>query len=160
MLVDFNELPDSSRIWIYPSNRNFTEDEQAELRVRIASFLEEWTAHGKSLKASFEIKYNRFIVFGLDQEVASASGCSIDASVRFIQELQHIYNVDLLDKMNVTFRQGQFFAHKDLKDFKKLVKSKSVSPETIVFNNLVNTKEEYLEFWEVPLKESWHARFL
>ncbi len=160
MLVDFNELPDSSRIWIYPSNRNFTEDEQAELRVRIASFLEEWTAHGQSLKASFEIKYNRFIVFGLDQEVASASGCSIDASVRFIQELQHIYNVDLLDKMNVTFRQGQFFAHKDLKDFKKLVKSKSVSPETIVFNNLVNTKEEYLEFWEVPLKESWHARFL
>ena len=57
MLVDFNELPDSSRIWIYPSNRNFTEDEQAELRVRIASFLEEWTAHGQSLKAGFEVKY-------------------------------------------------------------------------------------------------------
>lgn len=160
MLVDFNQLPDSSRIWIYPSNRNFTEDELAELRIRISSFLEQWTAHGLSLKAGFEIKYNRFIVFGIDQEVASASGCSIDTSVRFIQELQNIYQVDLLDKMNVTFRQGQFFAHKELVDFKKLVKSKSVSAETIVFNNLVNTKEEYLEFWEVPLKESWHARFL
>lgn len=160
MLADFNELPDSSRIWIYPSNRNFTEEELADLRLRIAAFIEEWTAHGQSLKAAFEIKYNRFLVFGLDQEVASASGCSIDALVRFIQELQQIYGVDLLDKMNVTFRQGQFFAHKELKDFKKLVKSKSVSAETIVFNNLVNTKEEYLEFWEVPLKESWHARFL
>lgn len=160
MLADFNELPDSSRIWIYPSNRNFTEEELADLRLRIAAFIEEWTAHGQSLKAAFEIKYNRFLVFGLDQEVASASGCSIDALVRFIQELQQIYGVDLLDKMNVTFRQGHFFAHKELKDFKKLVKSKSVSAETIVFNNLVNTKEEYLEFWEVPLKESWHARFL
>lgn len=160
MLVDFNELPDSSRIWIYPSNRNFTEVELPELRSRIAAFLEEWTAHGQNLKAGFEVNYNRFIVFGLDQEVASASGCSIDASVRFIQSLQEIYTVDLLDKMNVTFRQGQFFAHKDLKDFKKLVKLKSVSPDTTVFNNLVNTKDEYLEFWEVPLKESWHARFL
>ncbi len=160
MLVDFKELPGSSRIWIYPSNRNFTQEEQEELKVRLSSFLEEWTAHGKSLKAAFEIKYNRFIVIGLDQEVASASGCSIDASVRFIQELQRIYEVDLLDKMNVTFRQGQYFAHKDLKEFKQLVKSKSVSAKTIVFNNLVNTKEEYEEYWEVPMTESWHSRFL
>lgn len=160
MLVNFNELPGSSRIWIYPSNRNFTQEEQEELKVRLSSFLEEWTAHGQSLKAAFEIKYNRFIVIGLDQEVASASGCSIDASVRFIQELQHIYEVDLLDKMNVTFRQGQYFAHKDLKEFKQLVKSKSVSAKTIVFNNLVNTKEEYEEYWEVPMTESWHSRFL
>lgn len=160
MLVNFNELPGSSRIWIYPSNRNFTQEEQEELKVRLSSFLEEWTAHGQSLKAAFEIKYNRFIVIGLDQEVASASGCSIDASVRFIQELQSIYEVDLLDKMNVTFRQGQYFAHKDLKEFKQLVKSKSVSAKTIVFNNLVNTKEEYEEYWEVPMTESWHSRFL
>ena len=62
--------------------------------------------------------------------------------------------------MNVTFKQGEFVAHKDLADFKKLVKNKSVSANTIVFNNLVNTKGEFTHDWEVPLKDSWHNRFL
>jgi hypothetical protein len=41
-----------------------------------------------------------------------------------------------------------------------MVKQKAVSPQTIVFNNLVNTKAEYEEFWEVPMTESWHSRLL
>lgn len=42
---------------------------------------------------------------------------------------------------------------------KKLAKDKSVSANTIVFNNLVNTIEEWQESWEVPASESWHSRF-
>ena len=160
MFVNFEELPDDARIWIYQSNRSFTQDELDELKVRLADFLEEWTAHGTSLKASFQLPYGRFLVIGLDQSQAEASGCSIDASVHFIQELQKRYDVDLLDRMNVTFKQGKHLAYKDLKEFKKLVKNKGVSRNTIVFNNLVNTKSEYEDHWEVPLEDSWHARFL
>lgn len=160
MFVNFEELPDDARIWIYQSNRPFTKDELDELKVRLADFLEEWTAHGTSLKASFQLPYGRFLVIGLDQSQAEASGCSIDASVHFIQELQKRYDVDLLDRMNVTFKQGEHLAYKDLKEFKKLVKNKGVSRNTIVFNNLVNTKSEYEDHWEVPLEDSWHARFL
>ena len=160
MFVNFEELPDDARIWIYQSNRPFTKDELDELKVRLADFLEEWTAHGTSLKASFQLPYGGFLVIGLDQSQAEASGCSIDASVHFIQELQKRYDVDLLDRMNVTFKQGKHLAYKDLKDFKKLVKNKGVSRNTIVFNNLVNTKSEYEDHWEVPLEDSWHARFL
>ncbi len=160
MFVNFEELPDDARIWIYQSNRTFTQDELDELKVRLGDFLEEWTAHGTSLKASFQLPYGRFLVIGLDQSQAEASGCSIDASVHFIQELQKHYDVDLLDRMNVTFKQGEHLAYKDLKEFKKLVKNKGVSRNTIVFNNLVNTKSEYQDHWEVPLEDSWHARFL
>ncbi len=160
MLVDFESLPGEARIWIYQCNRTFTEDEVDEIRVRISAFLEEWTAHGSQLKAGFTMPYNRFIIIGLDQSASSASGCSIDASVHFIQSLEKTYEVDLLDRMNVSFKQGKFVAYKDLKEFKKMVKNKAVSPKTIVFNNLVNTKQEFKEFWEVPMTESWHKRFL
>ncbi|HIB38374.1 ABC transporter ATPase [Mesonia sp.] len=160
MLIDFKDLPSEARIWIYQANRPFTEEELNEARPEIENFLTAWTAHGSSLKAGYQIPYNRFIVFGLDQEIAAASGCSIDASVHFIQSLEKKYNLNLLDKLNVTFKQGEFVAHKDLADFKKLVKNKSVSANTIVFNNLVNTKEEFTHDWEVPLKDSWHSRFL
>ncbi len=160
MLVDFESLPDTSRIWIYQSNRSFTDTELEEVKESLGNFLKEWTAHGSALKAGFEIRYKRFLIIGLDQSNASASGCSIDASVHFIQQLEQQYNVILLDRMNVSFKQGDFVAYKPLNDFKKMAKEKAISKNTIVFNNLVATKMEYLENWEVPASDSWHARFI
>jgi len=160
MIVDFSQLPESARIWIYQSNRNFTEEETAEVKELMTGFLTQWTAHGAQLEAAFEIRYNRFIVIGLDQSNASASGCSIDASVHFIQELEKKYDVILLDRMNVSFKQGDFITYKSMPEFKKMAKAKAISKNTIVFNNLVATKQEYLEHWEVPASESWHSRFI
>jgi len=160
MLVDFNTLPDTSKVWIYQANRSFSLDELVEIEKKIKDFLEQWTAHGSDLKAGYEIKYKRFIIIGLDQGVNAATGCSIDASVHFIQELEKLYGVDLIDRMNVSFKQGEFVAYKPLNDFKKMAKNKSVSLNTIVFNNLVTNIAEYRTNWEVPAKDSWHNRFL
>jgi len=160
MLVDFKSLPDTSRIWVYQCNRTFSQEELKEVDLQLKEFLTQWTAHGADLKAGFEIPYHRFITIGLDQSMNSASGCSIDASVHFIQSLEQKFQVDLLDKMNVSYKQGEYIAYKPLKDFKKMAKERAVSKNTVVFNNLVATKQEYLEHWEVPASESWHARFM
>lgn len=160
MLVDFENLPDHSRIWIYQSNRKLSEEEVATAAAKTEAFLTQWTAHGANLEAGYEIRYGRFIVIGLNQENASASGCSIDSSVHFIQSLEQAFGVDLMDKMNVTFYSGDYIAHKSLAEFKKMAKARSISKNTVVFNNLVNTKAEYKEHWEVPAHESWHSRFL
>lgn len=159
MYTPIEEMPDHSRIWIYQSNRKFSDEEVQEIEKILLDFTENWVAHATPLKASFEVKYNRFIILAVDQEVHSASGCSIDSSVKIIQELEQKYNVDLLDKMNVTYKTGEFIAFKTLIEFKQLVKTKAVSANTIVFNNLVNDLGEYREFWEVPASESWHSRF-
>jgi hypothetical protein len=116
-------------------------------------------ADDAGLEASFVTKYNRFIIIAVNQAVQAATGCSIDASVQFIQQLEQKYSVDLLDKMNVTFKMGEHVAFKTLLDFKKLAKEKAVSANTVVFNNLVNTVGEWQDFWEVPASESWHNRF-
>ncbi|HKJ48365.1 MAG TPA: hypothetical protein VJ973_04715 [Christiangramia sp.] len=145
MLVPFESLADSSRVWIYQANRSFTEEEIQEISNKLDTFIEKWTSHGADLQASYEIKYKRFIIIALDQQLNAATGCSIDASVQFIQQLEKEYNVDLLDKMNVSYKQGEFIAYKSLTDFRKMAKQKAVSPNTIVFNNLVNNKAEYLQ---------------
>jgi len=143
MLVDFKELPNSSRVWIYQCSRSFTEQEVSEITIELSTFITDWTAHGSDLKAGFEIKYNRFITIALDQSLNTASGCSIDASVHFIMQLEKKYDVLLLDKMNVSYKQGEYVAYKPLIDFKKMAKDKAVSLKTIVFNNLVANKGEY-----------------
>lgn len=159
MYVPFESLPPESRIWIYQSNRKFTDDEMNEIDAATEAFVAEWSAHGTGLEASYQLKYNRFIILAVNPESQNATGCSIDASVRFIQELEQKYGVDLLDKMNVTFKLGEHVAHKPLIEFKKMAKDKAVSGNTIVFNNLVNTIEEWNESWEVPASDSWHSRF-
>lgn len=159
MYIPFENLPQESRIWIYQSSRKFSDEEVAEIEKDLEQFIENWSAHGTSLEASFTIKYNRFIIIAVNQEFHPATGCSIDSSVGFIQNLEQKYSVDLLDKMNVAFKQGEFITYKTLLEFKKLAKDKSVSENTIVFNNLVNTIEELNEGWEIPASESWHSRF-
>ena len=160
MYKDFKELPDDARVWVYQCNRSFTEDEQKQLHTQLEEFINHWMVHGKDLLSSFELRYNRFIVIGALPDAHGVGGCSLDALAHFIQELEAQYNVTLLDRMNVSYRQGEHIVYKNLADFKKMVKEKAVSAQTIVFNNLVNTKIEYEENWEVPLEDSWHNRFL
>lgn len=159
MYVPFEEMPEHSRIWIYQSNRKFSDDEVQDIEKELLEFTSQWAAHATPLQASFAVKYNRFIILVVDQDVHPASGCSIDASVRIIQQFEQKYGVDLMDKMNVTYKSGDFIAYKTLIDFKKMVKEKAVSDQTIVFNNLVNDLGEFNDFWEVPASESWHSRF-
>lgn len=160
MLVDFNTLPEESRVWIYQSNRSFSDEEIEQIKFKLDAFIENWTAHGSDLQGGYTIKYKRFIIIGLNQKLNAATGCSIDASVHFIQQLENEYNIDLMDKMNVSYKQGEFIAYKTLTDFKQMAKDKAVSKNTIVFNNLVNTIMEFNENWEVPASDSWHNRFL
>ncbi len=160
MLTSFEALPDTSRIWIYQCNRSFTEDEIKEISNKLDLFIEQWTAHGNDLQAGYKVVYKRFIVMALNEDLNNATGCSIDASVHFIQQLEKDYNVDLMDKMNVSYKQGEFIAYKPLLEFKKMAKDRAISKNTIVFNNLVATKGEFLEHWEVQAKDSWHSRFI
>jgi hypothetical protein len=159
MLVEFNTLPDHSRIWIYQSNRRFNSDELELVTNKTKQFLEQWAAHGTGLQAGFEIKYERFIVIAVNQDEQNATGCSIDSLVRFIQDLEKELDVELLDKMNVAFKQGDFVNFKNLIDFKTMAKSGAIGKKTVVFNNLVTNILEYNENWEVPANDSWHSRF-
>lgn len=159
MITPFDDLSNESRVWIYPASRPFTDIEKEEISKKLTLFLTQWTAHGTALQAGFYIPYNRFIVIALDETQHAASGCSIDTSVHFIQKLESEFDVVLLDKMNVSFKQGKYITYKTLLEFKAMVKNKSVTENTIVFNHLVINKGEFLSQWEVPAKDSWHARF-
>ena len=159
MLVTFKELPDESRVWIYQSNRIFTNKELNYIRAYSHDFLNKWTAHGSDLQAGIDIPYDRFIVIGLNESIKSATGCSIDSSVRFIQTIESKFNLVLLDKMNVTYRVNNNIDYTPLKNFISMAKKKLIHEDVIVFNNLVVNKKEYRTQWEVPASSSWHSRY-
>jgi hypothetical protein len=159
MQIPFSELPSNARVWIYQSNRIFTKEELAKIEGATHNFLTHWTAHGSELKAGVGFRYDRFIILGLNESIQSASGCSIDASVRFIQSIEEEFSVILLDKMNVTYRNKEEIQYIPLKEFRKMAKKKQIYSSAIVFNNLVLDKGEYETQWEVPAASSWHSRY-
>lgn len=160
MFVDYTEISEDAKVWVYPSNRKFYPAEIPEIEQKIKSFVENWKKEDENFKVSYQFLYNRFIVLIADDENASITNTDIDTSVSFILELQETYKVELLDKMNVCFKQGEFVQYKELKDFKKLVKNRAVTAKTIIFDNLITNNHDFKNFWKIPIEESWYNRFL
>lgn len=160
MYTEYKNLPNNSRVWIYQADRELTEKEIDFISEKAIDFINKWTRHGDDLKGSFTIKYNQFLVLAVDESFNNVSGCSIDSSVRFVQQLQSELNLDFMDKMNVTFKIQDHINMVKLAEFQEYVKTKKITENTIVFNNLVTTKDDFENLWEVPAKQSWHKRFL
>lgn len=159
MLIDYHEMPLSSRVWIYQADRAFDNNEEREIRLRIENFINAWKRHGEDLKASYVVKYNQFIVLLVDEKYNDVSGCAIDASVNLIKKIENDFAVDLTNKLNVSFKDADNINIVSLADFQKYVKLEKITSNTTVFNNLVANKSEFESKWEVPASQSWHQRF-
>ena len=160
MLVPFESLSEAAKVWVYPASRKFYTNEIAQVEEKIKNFISQWKVNDTNFKASYQFLYNRFVIISAEDSEAPLTNADLDQVVGFILQLQSEYDVELLDRMNVCFKQGEFVQYKDIKEFKKLLKNKSVSNKTVVFDNLIQTKEELAHFWEVPITESWYNRFL
>ncbi len=157
-MTTYNDLSDTSRVWVYQADRNFTEKEEQEINQQISIFVVEWAAHGAALKAYGRVYHNRFVALFVDQSQASASGCSIDSSVKLIRMLEEKYKVDFFDRMSVTYidEENQIKSFK-IKDVNACLETGAINLETKVFNNLVDTKAKFESEWMQSLKDTWLA---
>lgn len=159
MYVAFDQLPDDARVWIYQASRPLTESELIALLPGLARFAEEWTSHGRTLHASAQFLHQQFLVIGLDEEIAGASGCSIDASVRFVAQLEAQLSVELLEKSQLAFLQGGTVQLLKRGELKAAVADGTIGPDTFYFDNTVATKGELDSRWPRPASETWLARY-
>jgi predicted metal-dependent hydrolase len=160
VLSRFATLPDSARVWVYQANRSFNDTETEVLRSQINGFVQEWTAHSQQLTALGDVLYGRFIVLAVDENAASASGCSIDKSVHFLQSIESQYQVALFERMTFAFLQNNIVKTASSTDFKRLYTEGVIDDATLVFDNLVSTVGLLKSAWTKPLSASWHKRFV
>jgi hypothetical protein len=160
MIVDFNDIPNWCKLWVYPSSRKFYEQEIQGLKERIEIFLNQWSEENESFNCAYELKYNRFIIITVDDTEKAITTKAHNNLAAFIVSLEKHYEITLLDKINVCYKQGEFVQYKDLIEFKKMMKNNGVSAKTIVFDNMITTKEELETNWEINILDSWLGRFL
>ncbi len=153
-------LPDWSRVWIYQSNRPFSEKECLVLNSQLNAFVQNWAAHSQQLYAACSIVHNQFIILAVDESQAGASGCSIDKSVHFMQEIENQYGISLFDRMAFAYMDNDTVKTATKPTFKRLYTEGVLTDDTPVFDNLVNTVKDLKSAWVKPLKDSWHRRFV
>ena len=152
------EFSSQSRVWIYQSDRKLTEAEALQAQVLLDNFTTGWTAHNHQLLAKAEIRYNRFLILFVDESQAGASGCSIDKSVNFMKQLEQQFGINLFDRFNLAYRDGEEVLSVPRHQFEELLKTGKINTETVVFNNLAQNLAELQTKWEVPFKDSWHIQ--
>jgi len=155
-MKSFQNLPDSSRIWIYNSSRPFTEDEIIIIRNDGVLFIKDWTSHGALMMAQIDVLYDRFIVLALDESAANSSGCGIDKSVRFIKNIGEKINTDLFQRTTVYFRSSENLKSVPIHEFWAMKKAGIIEEQTIIFDNTIQTLGALRSKWEIPFCESWH----
>lgn len=162
MVADLIALDNRSRVWIYQSDQELPAEARYEIQDYLFQFLSQWTAHHAELKSYGNVFHDQFLTLFVDETTAPASGCSIDSSVHFVQQLGQKYNVDFFNRMIFSYldeaQEKVITLSKD--DFKTAYANGTIHDETLVFDNLVKTKDQFLKEWLKPLKDSWHKRFV
>jgi len=150
MIINYQNLSPEARVFIYPSSRKFYPNEMDGLTEKMKVFISNWTTYS----TTFKIEYQRFLVFFIEDNIEISTEM-LDTLAQFIIQLEAEYSITLLDKINVCFKQGAHVQYQEMKRFRDLIKKKSVSKKTIVFDNLVQTKMEFEKNWEIPISDSW-----
>jgi len=157
--VDWQHMPDSTRVWIYQSNRELSRSEIEEIAKASDAFVDQWTSHGATMEAVFEIFHNRFLVLFADESKAKASGCGIDKSVHFVQGLEQHFDLNFFDRMTICFLEGEQVKECKLPEIPGNIEEGVMNSETLFFDNLVPDKGALLKRWKTSMGEGWTSRF-
>jgi hypothetical protein len=157
MITTFDLLPDNARVWIFTANKKLNAEIVSTIKVQLDQLLAGWTAHGNSLLAAHIILQDYFLVVGLNQNEADASGCSIDSLFRMIKTVGENTNIDFLNREIVPLHTETGITLVERKRLKQFLADNNVH---FVYNTLVNTKNDVTHHFKQEIKTSWVARFL
>lgn len=143
----FENLPDSSRVWIYQNQEPISEEKQVAVQAKLDDFVSQWAAHGAQLYGASAILEDYFIVLAVDETKTSASGCSIDSSVHFIKELAKEFNLNLFDRLNVLIEENE---EKKIVHFSDLKQHS----DAVFFNPTVQNLGEFRKNWKTLIENT------
>jgi hypothetical protein len=100
-IFSLDSFSPQSRVWIYQADRNLNEFEVWQIETILKEFAAQWTAHQMPLKAATEVRFNRFVIFYVEENKHEISVCGIDKSVQLIKKIEQELSVDFFTRMQI-----------------------------------------------------------
>jgi len=160
-LVAFSSLPDDSRLWVFGSAEELSQESERVLLAAVDDYLSDWRAHASPLTAARDWRDSRFLAIAVDQRDENASGCSLDALFRVLRETESRIGASLLDNSRVYFRERDGSVHTtDRAGFTDLAQSGAIDSDSMVFDLSVPTVGEWRARFETAAANAWHRALL
>lgn len=153
-----NNFHPGSRVWVYQSNRVFSLSEALEIEEVLFEFTTHWKSHSTPVKGEAHLFFGQFIVFLADETATGVSGCSTDGSVRLVKELEQKFSVNMFDRITLAFIVKDKIELLPISQLQYGAENGFLTPDTLFFNNLVQTKEELENNWIIPVNKSWLSK--
>ena len=150
-----SELSDDSRVWIFQSSRPFDEKEKREIDEQLKNFYLQWQTHGEPVKGWGELLFSTFVVVIADESASQVSGCSTDGMTRVIKSLERQYSVNFFDRLTISFLVNDKVQMLPMNQISYGLEKGFIETDTLLFNNLVATKQALVDSWLTPLDKSW-----
>lgn len=160
MWVPFEDLPQNSRVWIFQSDRLFSDPERKEIDEKMKSFIGQWYTHGKPMHGTHTIIYGCFVIVAADEQRQIVSGCSIDSLTELFKDFGQIYQLSFFDRFSIACKNNNEVYLMTLDRFKEALDSGDLDAESKVFNHHLSSKLDLSSSWEIPIKDSWLRRYL
>lgn len=161
MLRELIALSPQSKTWIYPCDRELSYDEIEEIRELLFPFLEEWTSHSHSLMTYGNVFHRQFIALFVDElQANAASGCSIDTSVHFIEQLGSKLGANFFNRTHIQYMIEEDIFQIPLTDIKSKLDDGTINKDTWVFDHSVTSKDKFIKNWVTPLENTWMKKYL
>lgn len=158
MLIPFNKMPDHARVWVYQADRNLSDVEVQYIQQTLDAQINNWAAHGAALVGAATILHKRFVIVSVDENHNQVSGCSIDASTNWLKNLGAEMSLNFFDR-SIAYLQNDEIKTVEMLKIKALVAEGFLTPDTLIFNNLVPNMGEFNQVWNVSAGNSWMKRY-
>lgn len=150
-------FPGHSKVWVYQSSRLFLMSEALQIEEMLEQFTSQWKSHGTPVRGSAYLFFGQFVILMADESATGVSGCSTDSSVRLIKDIEQRFGVNMFDRMSLALVVKDRVELLPFSQLQYAFENKFITADTLYFNNLVQTKDELVNQWIIPVKDSWLA---
>ena len=153
-------FPSTERVWVYAAPRTLTGEELRFIREALEDFVRNWSDHGVNLQSSYDILHDRFLLLFGKNPHGRVDGCAIDTSLNFIKQLGSRLGIDFLDRMSFHYLDNGKVHTVKRAQLPNYLAEGRIKEDTLFFNTLVQTREEYENKWLIPFKDHWVKRLM
>ena len=155
----FQNLHPQSKIWLYISPASIDSVTKKNITSLFKDFVDDWKSHGQPVNGQLKFIKDNLLVVGADYFPDGMCGRAVDAQVRFINQINEGFNLDLLNRTNIAFVQQDSIVVHNYKNLEAIIKKGSVNESTVYCNTFStkNSDEIYLPFGESPFSTTFFS---
>ncbi len=159
MEVEFNSLPNQSKVWMYQADRLLTDQDKKVIYEIAEVFLNQWESHNIPVKGSIDALNNFFVRIAAFTDEPNMCGRAQDAQVRLAKEIELELGIELTNRLLLAFEIEGETEIIHMNDLANEIRQGRINSDSNFYNNLIQCKQDFDASWVLKAGESWLSKY-